>query len=578
MMPNYDREPIQTVPGFGDQAFAKARILPALRAKLCLQKNVLVVDCYPGVDYEELKALLQPLGFAAQYCSDDCALAPAALDAAFAPNLTKDRVFGMMTQGQLAQYFCPEKLAAMRDAIASAPAGNILLYGVGAGLVCDGTLRVFAELTRWEIQLRWRAGQDNWHTAQTGLPILSKYKRGFFIEWRLADRYKKQRYETYDFYLDMTRANRPAMISAAAFWAAMRQTARQPFRLVPYFDPGVWGGHWMKDTFALPENGSNYAWSFDGVPEENSLKYDFDGVRWETPAQNLVLTQPRALLGERVHARFGAEFPIRFDYLDTMGGQNLSLQVHPLTEYIQENFGMHYTQDESYYMMQAGEDACVYLGTKTGVDRQAMLENLREAEQGKRPFDAEKYINRFPVKKHDHVLIPAGTVHCSGKNAVVLEISATPYIFTFKLWDWDRLGLDGLPRPVHLKHGAANIQWDRDTRWVKQELLHRETTVHSADGVLVERTGLQEREFIDTFRFTLTGPAPVSVRRNGSVHMLNLIEGEEIAIQSPTAAWPDFTVHYGETFLLPEAAGAYRLAPAPGNTGDTMVILACVRG
>lgn len=50
---------------------------------------------------------------------------------------------------------------------------------------------------------------------------------------------------------------------------------------------------------------------------------------------------------------------------------------------------------------------------------------------------------------------------------MVLEISATPYIFTFKLWDWQRLGLDGLPRPINIEHGKHVIQWDRTTKWVK---------------------------------------------------------------------------------------------------------------
>ena len=71
-----------------------------------------------------------------------------------------------------------------------------------------------------------------------------------------------------------------------------------------------------------------------------------------------------------------------------------------------------------------------------------------------------------PARKHDHFLIPAGTIHCSGRDGVVLEISATPYIFTFKLWDWGRTGLDGRPRPIHLDHGLQNIDWSRRTRWV----------------------------------------------------------------------------------------------------------------
>ena len=70
-----------------------------------------------------------------------------------------------------------------------------------------------------------------------------------------------------DFYLDMTTRGKPALVDGAAYREALRQTARRPFRMVPYFDPGVLGGHWMKDHFQLPENGSNYAWSFDGVPE-----------------------------------------------------------------------------------------------------------------------------------------------------------------------------------------------------------------------------------------------------------------------------------------------------------------------
>ena len=77
------------------------------------------------------------------------------------------------------------------------------------------------------------------------------------------------------------------------------------------------------------------------------------------------MPSPSAYWASGSHARFGKEFPIRFDMLDTMNGQNLSLQVHPLTEYIQEQFNMRYTQDESYYILDAqGEDPCVYLASR----------------------------------------------------------------------------------------------------------------------------------------------------------------------------------------------------------------------
>ena len=66
---------------------------------------------------------------------------------------------------------------------------------------------------------------------------------------------------------------------------------------------------------------------------------------------DLVLLKSKEVLGEPVEARFGKDFPIRFDFLDTMGGGNLSLQVHPTTQFIRDNFGMCYTQDESYYLL-----------------------------------------------------------------------------------------------------------------------------------------------------------------------------------------------------------------------------------
>jgi mannose-6-phosphate isomerase class I len=114
----------------------------------------------------------------------------------------------------------------------------------------------------------------------------------------------------------------------------------QPCRVEPFFDPGPWGGQWMRRHFALPDGPANYAWCFDCVPEENALVLAFGSRRFRLPSVMLVHEHPLELLGEDIYNRFGAEFPIRFDLLDTVEGGNLSLQVHPLTEYIREHFGM----------------------------------------------------------------------------------------------------------------------------------------------------------------------------------------------------------------------------------------------
>lgn len=313
----------------------------------------------------------------------------------------------------------------------------------------------------------------------------------------------------------------------------------------------------MEEVCDLPKGAPNYAWCFDCVPEENSLLLGYGETRVEVPAIDLVFEHPRALLGDAVHARFGTEFPIRFDFLDTMGGGNLSLQVHPLTEYIQDKFGMHYTQDESYYLLDADPGATVYLGLKDGVDPEAMARELNEAQSGGADFAAEIYVNQFPARKHDHFLIPAGTIHCSGKGSMVLEISATPYIFTFKLWDWGRLGLDERPRPIHIEHGLANIQWDRTTEWTRRNLVNAVVPLSAGAGWRAEMTGLHEREFIETTRHWFT--EVVSHDTHGGVNVLNLVQGVEAVVESPADAFEPFVVHYAETFIVPASVGEYTI-------------------
>lgn len=576
----YDKYPEVRVSGFDSHARQGwDAIRNALHSRLAgKNKTVLVIDCYPGVRlaelHEQLVAHLNPtLAINAEYAR----LSEGELHDLLAQNLTDDRVFGVLSCHQLGEFFCHETLAQMRQEVDDA-GGLVVVYGPGASLVHQGDMLIYADLARWEIQQRFRSGElGNWGANNESEDILRRYKRAFFIEWRVFDRHKTPLLKRADFLLDTTNADAPAMVSGEALRHALQQTTQRPFRVVPFFDPGVWGGQWMKDKFDLDPSKPNYAWCFDCVPEENSLLLRFGDVRIEIPSQDLVLLHPRSLLGEKVHARFGAEFPIRFDFLDTIGGQNLSFQVHPLTEYIQQHFGMHYTQDESYYLLEAEPGAEVYLGTKTGISPQEMLDDLASAQRGEKAFDDEKFVNRFPARKHDHFLIPAGTVHCSGSGAMVLEISATPYIFTFKLWDWGRLGLDDLPRPVHLAHGAEVIDWQRDTRWVTEHLVNHVKPIAEGDGWREERTGLHEREFIETRRHWFT--KPVTHHTRGGVNVLNLVEGSEALVDSPSNAFKPFVVHYAETFIVPAAVGEYRISPhGPGVGQQLATMKAWVRG
>jgi len=149
---------------------------------------------------------------------------------------------------------------------------------------------------------------------------------------------------------------------------------------------------------------------------------------------------------------------------------------------------------------------------------------------------------------------------------MVLEISATPYIFTFKLWDWGRLGLNGLPRPIHLDHGIANIAWERQTDWVKRSLINRVEFLGQGSGWIEERTGLHELEFIETRRTWFEKTAP-HITRN-TVNVLNLVEGREAIVESPSGAFDPLVVHYAETFIVPASAGPYTIRPLGESEGS----------
>lgn len=570
--PNYDKSPFVEVPGFACSAGwddIAAELDLAIRARVV---TLLAVECYPGVDEETVAGELQKrLAPAAVFRTSDAMLPAADIDRLVKPFLGgDDPVFGWLTGLTLDAFFDPAKLEQMKGEVQAARGGTALVVGTGAALVAPGAgLLVYADLARWEAQLRFRRNEtSNLGVDNRTLSAALQYKRAFFVDWRVADRFKKPLLRRCDFVLDTNTPSSPKLASGDAVREGLRLAVRQPFRVVPFFDPAPWGGQWMKEVCDLDRSAPNYGWCFDCVPEENSLLLGFGPVKnFEIPSINAVFLHPRELLGDAVHGRFGDEFPIRFDFLDTMGGGNLSLQVHPLTEYVQQTFGMHYTQDESYYMLDAEPSATVYLGLKPEVNPGELICALEAAQADvSKPFPAEKFVNQWPARKHDHFLIPAGTIHCSGAGGMVLEISATPYIFTFKLWDWARLGLDGRPRPIHINHGRHVLQYDRDTEFARRELINVVTPVAGGEGWAEERTGLHEREFIETRRHWFTGTVPHHTR--GGVNVLNLVEGREAMVESPGGAFAPFVVHYAETFIIPASVGAYTVRPHGISVGQ----------
>ena len=553
---NYDKYPSTKISGIILRGWND---IHTLLMECFESKKVLAVELYAGVHEDEVINELKLLSPTLLINTRDLMKPENEIKEMTGCFMTEDVLFGYVTNLSLKDYFDVDKLDVVRKQVAIGD--RVIVVGSGAAMVApaEATL-VYVDMARWEIQQRFRThevkalGVDNREDA-----VSLQYKRGYFNDWRVLDKYKEGLFDKADFWLDTHIANDPRLIDRETFFKGIEETIKPPFRVVPFFDPAPWGGQWMKEVCGLNPEKENYGWCFDCVPEENSLYFEVNGVRFELPSVDLVLLKSRELLGEPVEARFGKDFPIRFDFLDTVGGGNLSVQVHPTTQFIRENFGMYYTQDESYYLLDAKEGASVYLGLKNGINKDDMINDLREAQKGNIVFDTEKYVNRLPAKKHDHYLIPGGTIHCSGSEALVLEISSTPNLFTFKLWDWQRLGLDGKPRPINVERGKFVIDWKRNTEYVQEHLANHFTDVAEGDGWREERTGLHPNEFIETRRHWFT--KSVTHYTNGSVNVLNLVEGEEAVVESPTNTFEPFVVHYAETFIIPASVGKYTITP-----------------
>lgn len=531
-------------------------------------KCVIAIECYHGTNTTEIKDQLAKRLKNAEFIDVTEAMKDAgAIDKMVYPYVTDDPVFGYMSPLILNDFYDEGKISKLKGQIKSSKNSQVILIGAGASLIYEEPeLLIYADMPRWEIQLRFRrntVGNLGINNKEASFAYL--YKRAFFVDWRVCDKHKNAIRSKIDFWLDTTNENDPKMVEASIMDEVLAAIMQTPFRLVPFFDPGPWGGQWLKEVCDLDRSEQNFAWGFDCVPEENSLLIKFKNASFEIPSINLVFTHPKELLGEKVYEAFGAEFPIRFDFLDTMQGGNLSLQVHPLPEYIREKFGMAYTQDESYYFLEAAETSYVYLGLKENIVPANMIADLESAQTGEHEFDAEQYVEKWQVKKHDHVLIPSGTVHCSGANTVVLEISATPYIFTFKLWDWARMGLDGKPRPISIEHGKNVIQWHRTANWTKENLINQVEVVGQGEGWKEERTGLDPSSFIETRRHWFS--VKVHHDTEGVVNILNLIEGKEAIVESPTNAFAPYIVHYAETFIVPATVGPYTITPHGESAG-----------
>lgn len=529
--------------------------------------GTVVIDGYIGVLWERFRAdldnALRARGVNATWVWAGTAMRDAEeIERMVEPFLGgDDPLWGTRFTGRLADFFEPAALADLarhRD-----PAeGLAVLYGPGAALAGWAGTLVYLDVPKNEIQYRSRAGSAGNLGARAHAPAKEAYKRYYFVDWPALNLHKQELLPAIDIIVDEQRPGNPVWMSGDDLRRALDAMSRNVVRPRPWFEPGPWGGQWIRETMPdLAQEVPNYAWSFEIIAPENGIMISSGGTLLEVSFDMLMFHDAAAMLGEAAE-RFGTEFPIRFDFLDTVRGGNLSVQCHPRPDYIRRHFGENFTQDETYYILDCVEGARVYLGFQEDIDPDAFRAELERSHREGAVIDIEQYVNSEPASRGDLFLIPNGTIHCSGAGNLVLEISATPYIFTFKMYDWMRRDLDGNLRPLNIARAFDNLYFERRGAQVQRELLSRPRVTAEGDGWRVLHLPTHREMFYDVERLEFS--TSIDAETRGACHVMNVVHGSSVMLETANGMRARF--NYAETFIVPAAAGAYRLVnEGPGQ-------------
>ena len=541
------------------------------------RKRWIALDGYTGCDWPAIRAEVDKLpSVRSPQClfvdAASCLRSARELDRMLAPSLPKgDPLFGRVFRGRLASFFDPRKLRMLSARTRSRSEPVVVCYGSGASLLRPGRswdLVLYFDLTREEVLRRNRSWTGRRSRTQSVSP-----RRIYYVDFPVHDRHRARTLPLASHYVDANDPAVPKIVSRRDLRSMVDAILGAPLRVKPLYEPGVWGGQWLIRQRKVPGRLANCAYGLELIAPEQSLLVSLGGTTVELPFNLLTETAPERVMGAETCRRFHGRFPIRISYDDTWQGGNLSVQVHPPTQYMRSRFGEPMHQAEMYYLFAAAPGSLVHLGLREGIDPGEFRRKALASESRKARFDHRRYVHTVPARTGDILLIPPGTVHGAGADELVLEIGSTPYRYTFKIYDYRRPDLDGRFRALSLEHAFDVVRWERTERWVRSHLLPVPRLLRSGPGWR-EHVIADSRFFHHVVhRVEFDAAYPDDTR--GTFHLLVLVEGERVTIVPRGRTDAARPLALSETVLVPAAVGAYRVVN--GGAGPCRVVKAFPR-
>ena len=550
--------------------------------KIC----TIAIDGHIGVDWTKFITTLKntieiwglrPISYDVSSCLKDKKI----IEKIVRPYLPDDPIFGRIYKGNLVDFFDKGKLSSLRKKLQSfttsgkkkSPFDVIICYGSGATV---GELKniydyiFYIDIVREEILKRVKLGmvkplgviesppKKAEKKSNDALPAYFGTRRLYYIDYPVLDKHRKDLLQKIDYYIDGNSLNEPKMLPGNVFYGILKLLSSSPIKPKPYYDPSPWGGYWLKKIRQLPKKMINCAWSYDLIEPETSFLVAYGNTKLEFPFSILVSEKPQEIMGAKgIRKDFCGQFPVRINYDDSYNGGNMALQDHPNDSYIKKHFNEPFRQDESYYIVDCKPGSRVYLGLKENININEFREAVIRAEKKNIPFDHNKFANSIPSNAGDLFLIPAGTLHASGKNETVLEISATTYRYTFHFYDYLRPGLDGKLRTIHSRHAFNALKTYRKSNWVESNLKQKPRLLRKGKGWSEYLLGTREDMFFRVHR--LEFEKYINDDTQGEFHLLILVAGERIKIKPDKSPDLETMLPFSCLILIPAILGGYTL-------------------